>query len=129
MIALLLSCAVDLQTPRTIVLDRAPCDACGMLISDGRFAAELVTSDGTWYEFDDPTCLFAFIADQHPSIGNVWFRDSTAPDEAWLNWQQVEFVAMDGAPMDGGFGAVPLGSDARAISFSAASSHALEARR
>ena len=127
--ALLFACAVDLETPRSIVLDHAACDSCGMLVSDARFASELVTKDGSWYEFDDPGCLFLFIADKHPSIGNVWFRDSTSPEEVWLNWQTVAFVPTAGTPMDGGFAAVALGHDARAVSFTEASGQVLETRK
>lgn len=126
--ALLFACAVDLETPKSIVMDRSACDHCGMLVSDARFASELVTKDGTWYEFDDPACLFKFIGDKHPSIGNIWFRDSTAPGEVWLNWQTVTFVRDPGAPMNGGFAAVPGGSDKSAISFSEASGFALESK-
>lgn len=126
--ALLFACAVDLETPKSIVLDRAACDHCGMLVSDGRFASELITRDGTWYEFDDPSCLFRFIGDKRPDIGNIWFRDSSSTEEVWLNWQKVTFVRDAGAPMDGGFAAVPLGGDARGLSFSEASGLALEGR-
>lgn len=126
--ALLFACAVDLETPRPIAMDRAACDHCGMLVSDARFASELVTKDGTWYEFDDPACLFKFVADKHPAIGNIWFRDSTTTEEVWLNWQQVAFVPDPGAPMNGGFAAVPAGSAPDAVSFSEASGHALESK-
>ena len=121
-LALLLACAVDTSTPRPIPLDRAACDACSMLISDGRFAAQLVTRDGVFHEFDDPACLFRFIADQHPNLANVWFRDASADGEVWLDWHDVEFVPATGAPMDGGLAAAPVGTEEGALSFSAASS-------
>lgn len=119
--ALLFGCAVDLSKARPLAYDHVACDNCAMLVSDPRFAAQLVTRDGERYEFDDPACWFGFVADKHPSIGNAWFRDGTAPDEVWLSWQQVAFVPTPGAPMDGGFMAVPIGSDVRALSLSEAS--------
>lgn len=124
MIALWVACAVDLSTPRPIALDHAACDHCAMLISDPRFAAELVTRDGEVFEFDDPACWFRYVADRKPAIGAAWFRDSTEPD-TWLSWQEVAFVEAPGAPMDGGFAAVRRGTDTRAVTLEVASGRVL----
>ncbi|MEQ1505997.1 MAG: hypothetical protein ABMB14_27445 [Myxococcota bacterium] len=117
-LVLVAGCTVDTTTPREIPWDRAACDECAMLISDPRFAAELVTTDGETRMFDDPACLFRYITAHHPSIGNLWFRDSTA--DGWLSWSGVAFVPARGGPMDGGVAAVPVGTDG-AIGFGEAS--------
>lgn len=117
-LALFAACGTPIDQPIDIAWDHAACDQCAMLISDPSFSAQLVTRDGERFEFDDPACVFHFIADRHPSIGNVWFRDHGSQD--WLPWSTAGFVPAKGAPMDGGFAAVPAGT-AGAVSFGAAS--------
>ena len=125
---LLLACT-NPDRPEALVYDHVACDSCGMVVSDPRFAAQLVTIDGERTQFDDPACLFHYVADHTPAIAHAWFHDSTRPDDpnAWLDWQQVAFVEQVGAPMDGGIAAVPIA--AGAMSFSEASAKVLGARR
>jgi copper chaperone NosL len=115
-----LGCGTPLDVPEPIAFDREPCDSCGMLISDPRFAAQLVTKEGERYDFDDPSCAFRYVADHAPHLAHVWFRDSTTPDEVWLEHRQVAFAAAEDTPMDGGLAAVPIGTE-QAMSFSEAS--------
>jgi copper chaperone NosL len=119
----LVACGTPVDQPEHIAIDREACDACGMLISDPRFEAQLVTKEGERHTFDDPACVFRFIADHGPHLAHVWFRDSTTPDEVWLEQRQVAFVRQPGSPMNGGFAAVPLGTE-NALSF-AETSHAV----
>ena len=99
---LLLACADDPDQPHALAYDQVACDACGMMVSEPLFAAQLVTQTGERYEFDDPACAFGYIAEKHPSIRHLWFRDASSQTEAWLDWAQVAFVPATGAPMDGG---------------------------
>jgi copper chaperone NosL len=115
-----LGCGTPVDQPVAIVPDREACDACGMLISDPRFEAQLVTRDGDRHVFDDPACAFRFVAEHGPSLAHVWFRDSTTTDEVWLEQRQVAFVRAQGSPMDGGLAAVPLGTEG-SLSFGEAS--------
>lgn len=124
-----LACADDPNVPQALAYDHVACDACAMMVSDPMFAVQMSTKDGSRYEFDDPACAFRFIADKGPDIAHVWFRDSTSSGEAWLDWQQVAFVPATGAPMDGGLKAVPVGTSADELSFSAASRHILGGSR
>lgn len=124
---LLAACAVDLSAPRPIRYDREVCDECGMMISEPRYAAQIVTPKGDVYSFDDPVCAFQYIADEGPSIGNMWFVDSTDPG-AWIEWRSVGFVPAAQTPMDGGFGAVPIPTEG-ALSFSEASGRMLGGAR
>lgn len=121
MIFVLWACAPDLSAPVPVAWDHAACDHCGMLISDPRFAAQLVTRDGERREYDDPACLFRDIAQDHPSLGNVWFHDSAG--DGWLPWSGVAFVPASGAPMDGGLAAVVPAPGA--LSFGEASARVL----
>jgi hypothetical protein len=122
-LAFVLGCS-DPNEPRAITYDHVACDHCEMLVSDRRFAVQLVEQDGRLRTFDDPACAFDYIAEETPHIGHLWFHDSTTDAEVWLDWHQVSFVPAEGAPMDGGLAAVPIGTTG-AISFSEASSRAL----
>jgi hypothetical protein len=123
MILGLLACAPDLSQPTPIVWDRVACDHCGMLVSDPRFAAQLVTRSGERREYDDPACLFHDIADTHPSVANAWFHDG----QDWVSWTAVEFTPAADAPMDGGVAARPAGGGG--MSFGAASALVLGSAR
>ena len=127
--AILFLACTNIDRPADLVYDHVACDSCGMVVSDARFAAQLVTRDGERTQFDDPACLFHYVEDHAPAIAHAWFHDSTHADDpnAWLDWQQVAFVEQAGAPMDGGIAAVPIG--AGTISFSEASAKVLGARR
>ncbi len=46
--------------PQPIVLNKDACEFCKMSISDGRFVAELITTKGRAYKFDDLGCLFSY---------------------------------------------------------------------
>ncbi|MEQ1564559.1 MAG: hypothetical protein ABMA64_02890 [Myxococcota bacterium] len=121
------ACAADPTAPAPVTYDHEACDACAMLISEPRFAAQLVTREGDRRFFDDPACLFGYVVEHHPTLSNVWFRDSTSAEEEWLPWSAVGFVPATGAPMAGGFAAVPAGT-ADAVSFGEASNRVLSAR-
>jgi len=127
--AILLFACTNKDRPEKLVYDHVACDSCGMVVSDARFAAQLVTVDGERAQFDDPACLFHYVADHVPAIAHAWFHDSRHPDDpnAWLDWQQVSFVEQAGAPMDGGIAAVPIGGGS--MSFSEASAKVLGARK
>jgi hypothetical protein len=122
--ALLLACARDLGKAPDIAWDHVACDGCGMIVSDPRFAAQLVPQDGPVRVFDDPACLFAYVERDAPHIAKLWFHDHRGVDGRWLDEREVAFVAATGTPMAGGLGAVPAGT-AGAISFGEASARTL----
>lgn len=122
-----LGCGTPIDRPEALVLDTEACDSCGMLISDPRFAAQLVDKDGDRRAFDDPACAFRYIADHGPHLAHVWFRDSTTSDEVWLEQRQVAFARASDTPMDGGLAATPIGT-AETLSFSEASHQVLAGR-
>lgn len=55
---LLISCGQ--KDPVPIKLHKDDCDFCKMTISEGRFAAELITDKGRVYTFDDLSCMIRF---------------------------------------------------------------------
>lgn len=127
-LAFLVACTPGLDEPAAIAYDRVACDHCGMIVGEPRFAAQLTTKDGERYEFDDPSCAVAFVADKGPAIAHMWFRDGSSDEETWIPWQSVGFVPATGSPMDGGLAAVPLPAPG-SLSFSEASTRFMERGR
>lgn len=69
--------------PRPIAWGVDNCRRCHMTIADPRFAAELVTSKGMVYVFDDVACLLAFVrAGTVPAsqVHSLWVYDYLHPD-------------------------------------------------
>lgn len=54
----LMSCGS--KEPKPIKLNADACDFCKMTISNGKFAAQLITQKGRHYQFDDIACLIQF---------------------------------------------------------------------
>lgn len=96
------------EGPQPIVYDREPCTYCRMLISEPRFAAQLVAQDGSVSSFDDPGCLLAYLEERQPSVGALWFHHDR--EERWLSEAQVAFEEVPHTPMGYGLGAVEAGS-------------------
>ncbi len=67
------------------------CDACGMLISDAKFAAASVEEDGTARKFDDIGDLVAFYAAFHDVKVKAYFVHDY-PSEKWLRAEAAYFV-------------------------------------
>jgi copper chaperone NosL len=69
--------------PRPIAWGEEVCRHCHMTIADPRFAAELVTTRGRVYVFDDVGCLAAFVASEAiaPSaVHSLWAHHFLRPD-------------------------------------------------
>jgi hypothetical protein len=90
--------------PAELAWDKAACVACGMHVGEPAFAAQLTTKDGRTHAFDDPGCLFLFVAEQHPDVHATWFRHCR--EDRWIAGNAVGFVKIDQTPMGFGFGAV-----------------------
>jgi len=57
LIVLLLSCKVE---PEPLQYGQDACHTCKMILMDKKFGAELVSSKGKIYKFDDINCMLAF---------------------------------------------------------------------
>ncbi len=104
---------IRLQQPpegvRPIIFDRESCAECGMSISDPRFVAQLQTTDGEVYDFDDPGCLLAFVQEHHPRVHAMYFHAFDA--SVWLTANAVGFVRGKESPMGYDLAAVRRGTD------------------
>jgi hypothetical protein len=101
---------------REIKWDRDTCSRCSMVISDRRFAAEIVGGpQDTVFKFDDPGCLAFWLkekADKYPWLNDaatrLWLADfnSKNRDEmAWLEAKRAYFISRT-SPMGYNFAAV-----------------------
>jgi copper chaperone NosL len=81
--ALAIAAACARPAPRPIALGEENCRHCHMTIADPRFAAELVTTRGVVYAFDDVGCLAAFVRQGKvpaAEIHSLWVYDYLQPD-------------------------------------------------
>jgi len=95
-----------------VVWDTEVCAHCKMHVGDPRFAAQLQTTAGDVLNFDDPGCLFDYLASHELSIHALYFR--SYDDDGWLSESDVGFLPAEDSPMGYGIRAVPKGTtDAR----------------
>lgn len=90
--------------PADVVWDKAACAACGMHVGEPPFAAQLIDQSGRLHTFDDPGCLFLFVAEHHPAVHGIWFRHFT--EQRWIAADKAGFVAVEKTPMGFGIAAV-----------------------
>ncbi len=79
MLMTLSSCSTE---PRPISFDKEECNSCRMTISDKRFGAEVVTSKGKTYVFDDMHCLGQWLDAgnvRNADIAAIWLVDYSTP--------------------------------------------------
>lgn len=94
--------------PADVVWDKAACAACGMHVGEPPFAAQLIDQGGRLHTFDDPGCLFLFVAEHHPAVHGIWFRHHA--EARWIGADKVAFALVDKTPMGFGLAAVDLGT-------------------
>jgi copper chaperone NosL len=94
----LLGCARP--APRAIAYGEEPCRHCHMTIADPRFAAQLVTTTGKVYVFDDIGCLTAFVNEGNvprSRVQGLWVYDYLEPDSL-LDARQAVYLRVDSLP-------------------------------
>jgi copper chaperone NosL len=107
-LALPLASACEIA-PEPLHIGAEECAHCSMLITERRYAAQLLTTKGLSYKFDAVECLRAFVLagtvaaeDTH----SVWVTDMDAA-EGWVPVEQAAFVHSPElrTPMGGGLAA------------------------
>ena len=116
-LALALGCCAPAVRP--IPYGTEPCAHCHMVITDRRFAAELVSRKGRAWFFDDPACLAAFYASAAVSPGNVALvavNDFVTPDST-LDARTATYLETGRVqtPMGGGVIALRNGREADSV--------------
>jgi copper chaperone NosL len=92
-----LAAACGSPGPRPIAWGDEVCRHCHMTISDPRFAAELVTTRGRVYVFDDVGCLAAFVAGEavpSTAVHSLWVHDFLRPDSL-LDARTATYLRVD----------------------------------
>ena len=99
------SCART-DAPDEPVWGKQACAQCAMLVSDKRYAAQLL-ADGERRYFDDIGCLAAFVlehaghAEQAASTSKSWVRD--AQSASWIEARLAHYASGAKTPMDYGY--------------------------
>jgi hypothetical protein len=87
-----------------IVWDQEACAHCRMHIGDPAFAAQVQTVDGRVLDFDDPGCMFRYLAEAKPDVHAIWVHEHVGA--RWLPCERAAFVHVARSPMGFGLGAV-----------------------
>ncbi|RYF89878.1 MAG: hypothetical protein EOO03_04970 [Chitinophagaceae bacterium] len=77
----LVSCSTS---PQPIRLGQDACDQCKMTISDQRFAAEIVSTKGKAFKFDDSHCILAYLHSKkiaQQDVAGIYFNNFLAPHQ------------------------------------------------
>lgn len=88
------------DAPVEPVWGKEPCANCKMLVSDKRYAAQLVDGTGEHRFFDDIGCMVLWM-DAHGGAEHAWVRESTTG--SWLDARSARYVQGARTPMDFGF--------------------------
>ena len=88
-----------------VVWDGEVCGHCKMHVGDPRFAAQLQTANGEVLNFDDPGCLFDYLASHDAPVHALYFRNHAA--DGWLAQSDAGFIPVEDSPMGYGLAAVP----------------------
>jgi len=102
---LLLAACEDLSEPAEPVWNKQPCAHCHMLVSDPRYAAQLVTRSRQRLYFDDPGCLAAYLHAHASQVAHAWVYGASG----WLRPESARFRADQSSPMGYGFLTDPSG--------------------
>jgi hypothetical protein len=94
--------------PVPVVWDGEVCGHCKMHVGDPRFAAQLQTTAGDVLNFDDPGCLFDYLASHEVTVYALYFRNHDA--DGWLSESEAGFLPVGDSPMGYGIRAVPRGT-------------------
>lgn len=83
------------------VWSKEPCAHCRMLVTDKRFAAQLVTAEGDRHYFDDVGCMVLWIDTRKVTPKRSWARD--AQTGQWLDARAARYASGVRTPMDYGY--------------------------
>ena len=92
--------------PLDPIWGKQACGSCRMLVSDPKYAAELVDQRGERHFFDDIGCLDAYLAEHAESPPRaMWVRSGAR----WVEAESARYASGEASPMDYGFVARELG--------------------
>lgn len=80
--------------PAKVVLGQDMCVECGMVVSDARFATQVLSKTGKAYKFDSIECMVAFLAGDElakDQIHSIWVSDYLKPG-TWLRAEEARYL-------------------------------------
>jgi nitrous oxide reductase accessory protein NosL len=100
----------DPSSPKKVHWDRDMCERCKMVLSDRRYAVEIINpKSGKAYYFDDIGCGVLWLEEERipwADSAKIWVKES-GDDKAdgWIDAEKALFVGDALTPMAYGFGA------------------------
>jgi len=90
--------------PEAINLHKDACANCKMSISEGRFAAEIITQKGRVYKFDDVSCLNGYVANHNAKDIAKYYVGNFLAENELIDATQAWYVQSEeiASPMGGG---------------------------
>lgn len=102
-----------------IAYGREACTHCRMTIMDKRFAAEIITSKGKAFKFDDFGCLLTWVKEQnfHDRSALIFVAEFNKPGGAFLDAHQAVFIHSEElrSPMNGNLAAMASKTGAKQL--------------
>lgn len=127
-LSLLIGCDARATGPVAIGPDDA-CASCRMLISERRYAAEMLDTNGTIYKFDDIACMMRFARARGKNSSSVRFYVTDyATGRDWIDARQASFARLlnsSSSPMASGLAAFGNANEAAARSMGTGSTRLL----
>lgn len=85
--------------PRSVQVGAEECAHCRMLVSENRFASQLVTDRGRSYVFDSIECMAEFLQEEaqvsRDRVRSLWVTEFDAPG-TWLGVEEAVFLRSEG---------------------------------
>ncbi len=94
LLATLLLSGCSAPKPAKIVIGQDACASCNMVISDARFASQVVTNTGKVYKFDSVECMVAFLTEgkvPKDQVHSAWVSDYMNPG-TWLKAEDARYL-------------------------------------
>ena len=92
-----------------------PCAECRMIISDKRFAAAFITTDGETIKFDDIGCLRVYERKHAVMPQQAWVHDYLSED--WIEQAKAVFVHSEAMVTPMGYGIAAFFDNQKARQF------------
>ena len=86
----LMSCGNN--EPKPIKINSDLCDYCKMTISNGKFAAETITSKGRYYKFDDLTCMVRYVAENNSVEYSAYYVGDYLQENSLIAVTSASFI-------------------------------------
>jgi nitrous oxide reductase accessory protein NosL len=75
------------------------CAHCAMVLSDRRFGAQVLSSAGERFFFDDPGCMVVFLEERALGNAHAWVHE----DGRWVDARGARYASGAVTPMDFGY--------------------------